>query len=158
MTGYGNDNILSCSCTSHGCQQVLHSIIQYKLTTCVALANGALTACQKFHAVLFLNIILKQTFSSKDLENYMFEYYNLVVVTLLHRPCLPQLHIVLWHAWIKRNAHQDTQNDLLAPPAEWQRSFSNADSSVVVVCRQLSLKWFKKWPDNFFSFFGMELP
>ena len=49
----------------------------------------------------------------------------------------------------------------LAPPAEWQRSFSNADSSVVVCRRRLSssvvnfsLKWLisQKWPDNFFSF------
>ena len=47
----------------------------------------------------------------------------------------------------------------LAPPAEWQRSFSNAvrrPSSVVIVVvrRQLSLKWLisQKWPDNFFSF------
>ena len=55
-----------------------------------------------------------------------------------------------------------------APPAEWQRSFSNADSSVVCRRRHLSsssvvnfsLKWLisQKWPDYFFSFFGMELP
>ena len=52
----------------------------------------------------------------------------------------------------------DRPTEFLAPPAEWQRSFSNADSSVVVV--NFSLKWLisQKWPDNFFSFFGMELP
>ena len=40
---------------------------------------------------------------------------------------------------------------LLAPPAEWQRSFSNADSSVVVV--NFSLKWLisQIWPDNFLA-------
>ena len=38
----------------------------------------------------------------------------------------------------------------LAPPAEWQRSFSNTDSSVV----NFSLKCLisQNWPDNFFSF------
>ena len=38
------------------------------------------------------------------------------------------------------NEENKFENQFLAPPAEWQRSFSNTDSSVVVVivvCRQL---------------------
>ena len=64
---------------------------------------------------------------------------------LIDRPIwMSEIH-VWWHYF-------------LAPPAEWQRSFSNADSSFVrrlassVV--NVSLKWLisQKWPDNFFSF------
>ena len=49
--------------------------------------------------------------------------------------------------------YNDTQKEhqlVLAPPAERQRSFSNIDSSVVVVNFSLKRLISQKWPDNFF--------